>query len=57
LLDLVQRALREGREGAHLLDLVGEELDPQGVASARGRCRRGRADGELNRAPPPLDRS
>ena len=56
LLDLVQRALREGREGAHLLDLVGEELDPQGVASARREdVDEAAADGELTALLHPLD--
>src|SRR4051794_33334952 len=32
----MERALREGREGSHRLDLVAEELDPEGLA-ARGR--------------------
>ena len=32
-LDRVQRALREGREGADALDLVAEELDPQRLAA------------------------
>jgi hypothetical protein len=31
----VQRALRERRKGAHRLDLVAEELDPQRFASGR----------------------
>ena len=34
-LDLVQRALREGRERAHRLDLVAEELDSQRLAPGR----------------------
>ena len=36
LLDRVQRPLGEGREGAHLLDLVPEELDAQRLAAGRG---------------------
>ncbi len=36
LLDVSQRPLRERREGADLLDLVAEELDPERLA-ARGR--------------------
>jgi hypothetical protein len=36
LLDLVQGALREGREGPHLLDLIAEKLDTKGITPARG---------------------
>ena len=35
-LDRVQRPLREGREGAHRLDLVAEELDPERLPAGRG---------------------
>ena len=44
VLDRVQRTLREGREGAHLLDLVAEELDR---AAARGP-----SSGRRRRCPP-----
>ncbi len=35
LCDRVERALRERREGAHRLDLVAEELDPERLAAGR----------------------
>jgi hypothetical protein len=52
-LDLAKSALRERREGADLLDLVTEELDPQRLAAGgREDVDQAAADGEL---PPLLD--
>ena len=52
-LHLAQRALRERREGADLLDLVAEELDAQRLAAGRREdVDQAAADGEL---PPLLD--
>src|SRR5262249_9314469 len=48
LVDVAQRALRERREGADPLDLVAEELDPQGLApGGREDVDDASADGEL----------
>src|SRR5450759_458569 len=55
-LHLVQGALREGREGAHLLDLVTEELDSKRIAAARREnVEEPAANGELTALFRPLD--
>ena len=52
----VQRALRERREGAHLLDLVAEELDPERLAAGgREHVDDATAHGELAALVDPLD--